>query len=68
MITRITTTEECWPGQREGIATARIEVWTDDQSQSRPLEVGRITAERELFEELRDLVEGAVRESEEGEE
>ena len=65
MIKRITTTEEIWPGQREGIATARIEVWTDDQKQHFPLEVGRITAERRLFEELRDLIEGAVQEAEE---
>jgi len=62
MITRITTTEEYWPGQKEGIATARIEVWTDDQKQHFPLEVGRITAGRRLFEELRDLIEGAIRE------
>jgi len=66
MIKRITTTEEVWPGQKKGVATARIEVWTDDEGQSRPLEVGRITAGRELFTELRDLIEGAIRESDEG--
>jgi len=65
MIKHITTTEEYWPGQREGVRTARIEVWTDEPGQQFPLEVGRITAETELFEELRELVEGALEEERE---
>lgn len=60
MIKRITTTEEYWPGQKPGIATARIEVWIDDEHQSRPLEVERITAERKMFTELRELIERAI--------
>jgi hypothetical protein len=43
------------------VATARIEVWIDDEDQSGALEVGRITAGREMFGELRDLIEGAIR-------
>jgi len=57
-ITYITTTEEIWPGQKENLRTARIEVWTDDPNQKFMLEVGRITAPKELFDELRDRVEG----------
>lgn len=62
MITSISTTEEYWPGQREGIRTARIEIWLDDPGMHYPLEVGRITAGSELFDELRDLIEGALAE------
>jgi hypothetical protein len=54
-ISRIDTTEEFWPGQKEGIRTARIEVWVEGSEQ--PVEVGRITAESELFCELRDIIE-----------
>jgi len=65
MITHITTTEEYWPGQREGVRTARIEVWTDEPDQHYLLDVGRITAETGLFEELRELIEGALEEERE---
>ena len=55
-IKRINTVEEYWPGQKENLRTARIEVWTDDELHY-PLECGRITAPRELFDELREWVE-----------
>jgi len=55
-VERLTTTEEFWPGQKEDLRTARIETWVGSQK----LEVGRITAPRDLFEGLRWLVEHAA--------
>lgn len=59
MIKVIETVEEYWAGQHEHLRTARIEVWTDDQFQHFALDVGRITADKEMFDELRDLIESA---------
>lgn len=59
VIKRLMIVEEWWPGQRENVRTARIEVWTDDPNLHWALEVGRITADRALFEELREMIEAA---------
>jgi len=60
-ITHISTIEEYWPGQKEDLRTARIEIWTDDPGQHFPMEVGRITATREVFDMLDELIIGCNR-------
>lgn len=48
--------EEFWPGQREGIRTARIEVFTLNEHW--PDEVGRITCSDPIFSWLYSELEG----------
>jgi len=47
---------EFWPGQIEGLRTARIEVI--DPNERWPIEVGRITCEDPLFCQLYDILDG----------
>lgn len=52
---RIRCIEEFWPGQREGIRTARIEII--DPNERWPIEVGRITCSDPHFSWLYDEIE-----------
>lgn len=51
----IRTVEEYWPGQKNNLRTARIEIWLEGEHW--PMEVGRITADKEIFDQVRDLIE-----------
>ncbi len=53
----IRTVEEYWPGQKEDLRTARIEVWLEGEHW--PREVGRITADKDIFDQIRNLIENA---------
>lgn len=52
---RIRCIEEFWPGQKEGIRTARIEII--DPNEHWPVEVGRITCSDPYFYWLYDKIE-----------
>ncbi len=58
----IRTIEEYWPGQKDDLRTARIEVWLEGEHW--PTEVGRITADKEIFDQVRDAIENESEHSE----